>query len=432
MKQVILLFCALIVSNLAIAQSEDIGIVRVYTMDGNSNWGQGYKVIRWVEPDDTSGLKVFDIITHVNGIHTQFMNEMEFQHLCEGSVGSIAHLTVLRMGILHPLTLEIPRTNSIPSEYVNIYRGTRYKKDKFVFGTVLDDTIIQPNNNDSPYQVETDKEVDFRKYNTFDFEFTNAEEPLTEKELASILQDILEQKGLHRDKENPDILIFLDFYIGEESQYIPPQQELRTRYDLNYNYLAGRFESRPHLETITRGGYTKTKYLAIVDITFLDAQKAKTSNENIKPIVWKGTYRQATAVEQKVINVAKREYLYLMRSYPIVMSQELVMNFDLGIDVAYDDYNKIVKIRPNSYAEMCGFPIGEIVSSRCFVDKWSKWGIYDDPELIETRYTFTAGNMITTISRIKLSVKDTKGKIKEYGNKQKPSLKKMTVYYPVK
>ena len=75
--------------------------------------------------------------------------------------------------------------------------------------------------NIEPIEVYSDPETDLYGYATYDFEYTDRN-TLQQKEAAAALVPLLQKKNLRRDRENPDILIFLEFYSDRRDQYVPP------------------------------------------------------------------------------------------------------------------------------------------------------------------------------------------------------------------
>jgi len=278
------------------------GTIGIYTINGNSNWGKGYKVITWVEPETNelyvknNQLKYGDIITHVDGNNTYQMDATEFSNLCRGEIGTEAELTILRMGNVEPIKIRIERKPdySVPGEYYFANEVVRQGGPTDSYRSFAG-TISYFNKNNSDHQVLSDKEVDFWNYKTFDFEYNNQQQPLVEKDLASIIEKELESKGLRRDKDNPDILVFIDFYNDKKEQYVPPTEQLHTRYQTVYNPWTKRMETRQHIESSTTGNYTKSDYLTMLDIVFMDAEKAKDGNNKVPPVIWNAKFETTTS-----------------------------------------------------------------------------------------------------------------------------------------
>jgi len=416
------------------------GKIGIYTVTGNSNWGKGYQVIYWVEPETNelyvknNQLKYGDIITHVNGIDIYRMDNTEFTNLCRGSVGSEVELTILRMGKIDPIKINIKRKKDIgvPGEFH--FANYIINKDKYSGDGIRRLT----NNNNSVHQVQTDKEVDFLKYRTFDFEYTNQKQPLIEKELASIIEGILESKGLRRDKENPDILVFINFFSDKKEQYVPPTEQFSTRYKTVYNMWTKSYETRQYLESQTQGDYTKTEYLTLLEIAFMDAKKAKDGNNKVPPLIWNATYEYATNAKTTLINEAKVEYPLLLNSYPLISYQ---------IDIEYDDWglyvdNKSRKIitgfKLNSYAESLGLKEGDIlkfaeVEFVCVGGNSTKQRFSGDPIFeIYSGQRWSKNDYCFLSTPTKIGVELSKnGKIKTFKFQGKPSKKRIIMSLPI-
>jgi hypothetical protein len=145
----------------------------------------------------------------------------------------------------------------------------------------------------SDNNVFIDTETDFTKYCTFDFDYSDTENPAQEKKISFILAEQLERIGLKRDKENPDIIIYLSTFVGKKEQYVPPTQELRTRYNTEYNIFTKKWETRQYVGTETRGGYTNTSFLHSLKVVFCDAEKLRTDTKSkVPPIIWQGEYER--------------------------------------------------------------------------------------------------------------------------------------------
>ena len=84
----------------------------------------------------------------------------------------------------------------------------------------------------------TDDDVDFFKFCTFDYAFGNESEDLEKKAMLSQFARRLEEKGLKRDKEQPDIYIYVTTDIDKsiETVYHPATVSNTTsRYTSSYS-----------------------------------------------------------------------------------------------------------------------------------------------------------------------------------------------------
>ena len=124
-------------------------------------------------------------------------------------------------------------------------------------------------------------------YSTFDFEFTE-NNVIQQKEISGIIEKELNKKNLKRDKDNPDVLIFINYYSDRRENYTPPTQEIITRYKYGYEIGSG-WGPRQYIESQTRGGYTKVLNLIKFTITMLDAEKVRKGCK-VTPIIWNADF----------------------------------------------------------------------------------------------------------------------------------------------
>lgn len=130
---------------------------------------------------------------------------------------------------------------------------------------------------------------------TFDFDYTNKVNPLLEKELFGRLGKVLNGYEMTRVKENPQIIISMDFFIGKKEQYTPPTTVTNT--ELKYVWNAGMigwtpagFSSAvPVVTSTTTAGYTTTTYYANIRLNFLSYIKLiKGEKLETPPLIWVG------------------------------------------------------------------------------------------------------------------------------------------------
>jgi hypothetical protein len=144
-------------------------------------------------------------------------------------------------------------------------------------------------------RVYRDVEESITGYKTFDFDYTNKANPLLEKELFQQLGKALQAKGLIRVKENPQILISMDFFIGKKEQYTPPNTVTSTKLQSVWNtgmigWNVGGFSSQvPVTSSVTQPGYTTVSYYTNIRLNFMNY--AKLTGEvkpQIPPLIWIG------------------------------------------------------------------------------------------------------------------------------------------------
>ncbi|MDR1198211.1 MAG: DUF4136 domain-containing protein [Prevotellaceae bacterium] len=419
LKVLMLLFFLLPVSLFA-QKNGKTGFIFV---NGNSNWGKDYKVIYYVDPlhVKSNSLKIGDIITHVDGVSTYQIDNAKFTNLCRGEVGSEAEFTVLRMGNPNPVKVRITRKldEGYPAEldYALKIIDMNWKSND------LSGWKIIHSGSNNQYQALSDREIDFFNYRTFDFEYTSQKQPLEEKNLAAVVEKILESKGLTRDRENPDMLVLLDFFSDKKEQYIPPTEQIQTRYRTHYNVFTKRYESRQYISSSTEGDYTKTEYLTSLDIIFMDAKKAKDGNSNVPPVIWSASYENISYNKPVILSEAQNCYPVMLNFYPFVGWQYDFAYCDWGIYVDTKYSKTIAKVLPNSFAEKIGLQKDDIIQLINFVN----FQKMKDPSI--TSLMFAISN--THIGQIKVK-RNGKTKSFKLNKNMQPPVKRIVITLPAK
>ncbi|MDR1348551.1 MAG: DUF4136 domain-containing protein [Prevotellaceae bacterium] len=256
------------------------------------SYGKGHWVVTQIMPYFPawhSGLRQHDVILRINDSETSTMNALP---------DVIRTMEVRRLGQREPVKIIMlppvayPGNSLSERELVTRLSILSYKDNDFLDESAK--TIVY-----------TDPEADFMDFRTFDFEYTNEENPAFEKEIAGSVQRNLEMLGLRRDKENPDMLIFINFFEGIKENYVPPKTDLTTRYSTIYNVWTRRYESRQYIESNTSGGYTNTEYLYLVQFSFLDAKAAQTQSK-VAPVIWRADFGKEYGKEQNNLDFANK------------------------------------------------------------------------------------------------------------------------------
>ena len=368
MKNFYLLLCFnfILLSNV-LGQEKSFGFT--WEKSNNPNYGKGYYVITGLIPyfpAEKAGLKKLDIITHINGTDVRVVAP----RYSEPTI-----FTIQRFGETQSLEIAInpivaPPANSMSEQKIisDIFPGNSKSVLMWKASTINPKIIAY-----------SDPEIDYFKYKSFDFEYTNVDNPLLEKNIAVILQEYLEQIGLRRDKENPDMLIMLSFYAGKKEQYVPPTQKISTRYKTDYNIWTKELEERAYISSETRGNYTKTEYYQSVKIAFLDANELKKENK-VPPVIWQAEYDEDGFSEvfiEKFARYVFREVIECYYPYPINANRYYyligtVFNgytwytvFDsyLNTGIWYDENkcNLVNYVTPDSPAAKAGIKQGDII-----------------------------------------------------------------------
>lgn len=207
-----------------------------------------------------------------------------------------------------------------------------------------------------PIQVYADPEVSLYSYASYDFEFSG-NNTLQQKEIASYLEPYLSDRGLARDKENPEMIILIDFYSNRYDQYVPPTQRVITRYKYGYEYGLG-WGTRRYTESETEGDYTKTEFLTSISITMLDSRRMGTgSKEN--PSIWSAVYDVRYSKKAELKDFAQTVGVAMLSSFPIKI-KVLEQNRYWGIGVIFGSKNGVIAaVLPGSPAQAAGLEAGD-------------------------------------------------------------------------
>lgn len=170
-------------------------------------------------------------------------------------------------------------------------------------------------------KVYSDPDKDLFIYKTYAFDYTNKENPLLEKELFKILGPIFTNKGLKKTKDNPDILVIMNFYTGKKEKYTPPQTITTTQIKQVWESgmigwtMTGRYVPVPITESQTIPERTEISYYSNIRLNFFDYPTLSSGKKlEIPPVVWVG-------------EVDSEGYSSDIRVVAPVMLEELIENF---------------------------------------------------------------------------------------------------------
>jgi hypothetical protein len=348
-----------------------------------ANYGSRQFLITNVVPNlpaDKAGLKRSDVIISVNGKDAADMDAI---------VEPVTNIEVRKLGKKETVKIVMPPPVNYPKNAIS--EGTLvYILSSF---SILDKPLGLNNNlvvNGYKRKIESfsDPEEDLLGFYSFDFEYTNTDNPAFEKEVAYMVQKNLEAMGLKRDKETPDCLIFIDFYTGKAENYVEPRQELRTRYQTKYNYFTQRYETLQYLETDTKGGYTVSTYIYNLKLTFLNAAKAK-MQADIAPVIWQAEFNSTTETSWDIktfANIACNELIgsaypykvpYNYKRYYVTNHSDCFCSSEMSFDETKFNYyyytgihycneknllNKVVFVASGSPADKAGIQAGDIIT----------------------------------------------------------------------
>jgi membrane-associated protease RseP (regulator of RpoE activity) len=432
-KLFLIAFMSLLLTMTVTAQNKGfIGVI--FEKSTSQNWGKDRLVVDAVRPHfpaDRAGIKPYDIITQINGQPVDNLTSEQATNLIAGNAGTQVTLSVIQIGQAAArnitLTLEqgwpdnsfceadllpllSPSLNVVAN--LNVQSNGVYcqcvtkgqiitNRDYIVtYYSILlkdknDNILIDPTrpialtgnfNNFVIDQINKntirDPDANFELYKSFDFEFSDVNNPIREKQLATVLQSYLEEKGLKRDKENPDLLVFITSYSGDEKQYVPPTQQVTTRYQFGYDIWSG-FGNKQYVESQQQGGYTEVTYIASLKVAIMDAHKAQ-QKPKVPPIVWQSEFNTSSTSKVELLDLVQMpvfswmiRHCYPVQDPGIKYESEsspkdplpngecgrLQLFFYTGICYSKDVPNKVVYVYPESPADKAGIQVGDIITA---------------------------------------------------------------------
>jgi len=255
-----------------------------------------------------------------------------------------------------------------------------------------------------------------KNYKKFDFDYTSKENPLLEKELFKMLKQELVAKGMVRDKENPDILITMNYYIGKREKYIPPQTITSSRVDYVWTMgmigwtPTGQTQPVTRTETKTIPGKTEVSYYRNIRLNFLDYKVLRSGEEpQLPPLLWIGEVESEGSTND-LRGVAPVLFRELLREYPgkskFTKNRAVLIECrtygDIGVRVLKNDWRIIKKVVSGSPAEKAGLkPEDKILKIN---DKYQGSGYYSCYKYRSREYCLNKDQFYNQI------VKNTQGK----------------------
>lgn len=213
--------------------------------------------------------------------------------------------------------------------------------------------------------VNRDEDVDFFRYKTFDFDYTDTTDPLLEKDIFKIVEDKLLRKGLLRDRDNPDILILMKTFAGQKEQYVPPTQIISTRVETVYNWRWG-LVPMPFTESQTKSGYTDITYLYSISLKVLDARQI--GKTKVPPVIWSGSLSTAAKYKFSLLSLADSWLSLLFWQFPAIwvkntsqLGYSQPYNYTGIIYYSMKDFPVIADVIPGSPAALAGIQAGDRV-----------------------------------------------------------------------
>jgi len=222
-------------------------------------------------------------------------------------------------------------------------------------------------------RVYRDVDEPLASYKTFDFDYTDRTNPLLEKELFRQLEKVLQAHGLTRVKENPQVVISMNFFIGKKEQYTPPATVTSTEIKYVWNTgmigwnVGGYTSAVPVTSSTTTSGYTTTTYYSNIRLNFLNHAKLVGGKKlETPPLIWLGEADHSGS-DSDIRGAALIMFGELMKEFPgqsVKAPKRYVRLFrygGLGLGFAPTDWRLISYVEPSSVAAENGIKSGDFL-----------------------------------------------------------------------
>lgn len=207
-----------------------------FEVSRNQNWGYGELVITGVEPNspaEKSGIKIDDIIMEINGQATYLRDNQTIANwLFDNKYDPEVKFTIRNMNTYfkeYPLMRKCIATNSVSEKQLSeVYSFYSLENTNHQIFTL-------------PLHVQTNSDVDFTDYHTYDFYDAGKNVPAIDKQITTLLEKELQSKGLVRDTSDPDIVVQAYYSYSPNNRYTglnnPNYNPMSLRYDCDKKQL---------------------------------------------------------------------------------------------------------------------------------------------------------------------------------------------------
>jgi hypothetical protein len=227
--------------------------------------------------------------------------------------------------------------------------------------------------NEINVRVYRDADETLAAFKTFDFDYTSKTNPLLEKELFHQLEKVLQAHGLTRVKENPQVVISMDFFVGKKEQYTPPSTVTSTEIKNVWNTASigwnviGYSTPVPVTSSSTVPGYTTTSYYSNIRLNFLNhAKLVGGAKLETPPLIWLGE-ADHEGPDPDIRGIAPIMFGELAGEFPdksAKAANRYVRCFrygGLGLGFTSLDWHKIIFVEPASVAAEHGIKPGDVL-----------------------------------------------------------------------
>ena len=299
-------------------------------------------------PAQKVGLQAGDVIIAIDG---QPANKENWSSLKSKATSTFS---IKRPGNQN-ITLNIPGVPCLSSDYAD---ESDYAWENITGHTNI--YVAEKTLNIEPILIMSDPDVDFFRYETFDFELAG-QNIMQQREIAPEIEKILTKKGLKRNRENPDILVFIEFYSDRRDQYVPPTQQISTRYGVMYNFYTKQVETKQFIQSQEAGNYNKVDYLSKLSISMADAKKIS-AGKTETALIWQADYEVLFKNQADHKIFANSIGSAMLAGFPFA-TQMICYNTHWYAGIIYDRkvVGKVIGVVPDSPADQAGIKAGDII-----------------------------------------------------------------------
>lgn len=313
-------------------------------------------------------LQCMSVITKINGMSTQNMDEAEFYAVLDRAA-----------------VVELEYQTKLSGEN----KTYREKLDKYIGLGLLDEVFPNPNSAEDlakRYRIRvaykdyyakmlTDTDVDFFKYSTYDYAFGDEGEELEKKSLLRPLAKALEAKGLKRVTENPDIYIYVTQDINRNIETVYQPQQVTTTSGsasgriVSYGNVVRSYAGGQSQSVSTENGQMKsfTTTDAYLQVSVLDAHRL---DSKTAPKVWQLTFDEhfdhkvSSELFERILSVSCKNYPFEshVEGRPYENGYVQTDNAEmLGLFVNGETDGRVTDVMPGSPADGIGIKPSDVV-----------------------------------------------------------------------
>lgn len=324
-----------------------------------------------------SALKFMSVIVEINGKSTKGMDENEFyQILANNTSIELKYISKingenksfhdnLKKPLGRPDCYAWTSWSSFPMGY--FYNDKQYKKD----------IILQ-----SWGEILSDGDFDFFEVCTYDYVFDADEDFLSKQQMLKNVTKTLEEKGLRRNKNNPDVYIYL---TTDKERIIDRVYNSKITSSTSANGVGQSIFYRNRIEENHRDNITthtqnvgSISYQVRNDIyaqlTIIDAKRM---NDKVVPKIWQTTYQgffSGDKIESGVNGILGVD----IEAYPFDRPVTLKFKHEICFEGGYridDPSSTVMKwsgVLPETRIDMLGVKIGDVIEMKFSKSKYDK------------------------------------------------------------